>query len=59
MTVLVLGLTAQTVHAHCEVPCGIYDDQLRFQSMLEDQSTIEKAISQIGELADKKHALMT
>lgn len=56
MTVLVLGLTAQTVRAHCEVPCGIYDDQLRFQSMLEDQTTIEKAISQIGELADKHGA---
>lgn len=56
MTVLALCLAARTVHAHCEVPCGIYDDQLRFQSMLEDQTTIEKASAQIGELAGKHDA---
>ena len=56
LTVVVIGLAAHTVYAHCEVPCGIYDDQLRFQSMLEDQATIEKASSQIGELADKHGA---
>ena len=56
LTVVVIGLAAQTVYAHCEVPCGIYDDQLRFQSMLEDQATIEKASSKIGELADKHGA---
>ena len=42
--------------AHCEVPCGIYDDQLRFQQMLEDAATIEKAMGQIGELAEKHGA---
>ncbi len=56
LTAVAIGLAAQTVYAHCEVPCGIYDDQLRFQSMLEDQATIEKASSQIGELADKHGA---
>ncbi|MCA9229142.1 MAG: hypothetical protein KDA57_00710 [Planctomycetales bacterium] len=38
--------------AHCEVPCGIYDDGARFAEMLEDQATIAKAIDQIHELAD-------
>lgn len=37
--------------AHCEVPCGIYDDGARFTEMMEDQATIAKAIGQIGELA--------
>ncbi len=37
--------------AHCEVPCGIYDDAGRFTEMLEDQATIAKAIAQINELA--------
>ena len=23
--------------AHCQVPCGIYGDQLRFEQMLEDE----------------------
>ena len=37
--------------AHCEVPCGIYDDGARFTELKEDQSTIAKAIAQINELA--------
>ena len=37
------------VAAHCEVPCGIYDDSRRFADMLEDQTTIAKAINGIHE----------
>ena len=37
---------------HCEVPCGIYADQLRFEQMLEDTETIAKAITNISEFAD-------
>lgn len=36
--------------AHCEVPCGIYDDGARFKQMMEDQSTIAKAIAAINQL---------
>ncbi len=36
---------------HCEVPCGIYADQMRFEQMLEDTATIAKAIDQINEFA--------
>ncbi len=36
--------------AHCQVPCGIFSDQLRFQQMLEDEHTISKAQLQLGEL---------
>ncbi len=32
---------------HCQVPCGIYTDQLRFQQMLEDTKTIAKAITSV------------
>lgn len=35
--------------AHCQVPCGIYGDQLRFEQMLEDEHTISKAQIQINE----------
>lgn len=45
------------VNAHCEVPCGIYADQRRFEEMLEDQATIAKAMAQIGELSDTHDAL--
>jgi nickel superoxide dismutase len=37
--------------AHCQVPCGIYGDQLRFSMMEEDISTIEKAVNEINKLA--------
>ena len=39
--------------AHCEVPCGIYDDAARLEQMLEDQATIAKSIAGIQELAGK------
>ncbi len=50
--------TAYAPHlaAHCQVPCGVYGDSARFTQMLEDQSTIAKAIGQISELAGKQDA---
>ncbi len=36
---------------HCQVPCGIYGDQMRFEQMLEDTATIAKAITSINEYA--------
>jgi nickel superoxide dismutase len=37
--------------SHCEVPCGIYDDQMRFAMIKEHITTIEKAMKQIEELS--------
>ena len=39
--------------AHCQVPCGIYDDPARITAMIEDHTTIDKAIHQINKLAEK------
>lgn len=50
---LTLLLVAQNALAHCQIPCGIYDDHARVASMLEDVATIRKAVSQIAELAGK------
>ena len=50
-------LGTSQLFGHCQVPCGIYTDQLRFEQMLEDQSTIEKAAKMINELSAKKDAL--
>lgn len=44
----------ERVGAHCQVPCGIYDDAARIAQLLEDQTTIAKAVHQIIELSDKK-----
>ena len=51
-----LVLTA-SVYAHCQVPCGVYGDQRRFETMLEDTQTIKKGMMQIAELASKSDAL--
>lgn len=51
LAVLVAGLAAPAVaFAHCQVPCGIYGDQLRFEQLLEDAKTIAKAQAQLNEL---------
>ena len=51
-SVLMLFVTfTKSAMAHCEVPCGIYNDQLRFEDMLEDQETIAKGIGKIREMA--------
>lgn len=44
-------LPAAIASAHCQVPCGIYHDQHRFEEMLEDTETITKAIAEIGTLS--------
>ena len=38
--------------AHCQVPCGIYDDALRVISIQEDFETINKAINEIIQLQE-------
>ena len=50
-------LSGISAFGHCQVPCGIYADQHRFEQMLEDQSTIEKAGKLIAELSGKTDAL--
>lgn len=42
--------------AHCEIPCGIYDDNMRVKMIAEHVTTIEKAMKQIAELSGKKPA---
>ncbi|MCB1772005.1 MAG: superoxide dismutase, Ni [Gammaproteobacteria bacterium] len=51
-----VGLWAQGVQAHCQIPCGIYDDHARVMAMLEDAATVEKAVKLIGELSGKTDA---
>jgi|GEM_PF-230305 len=46
----------EKAEAHCQVPCGIYDDAARIKAMREDATTIGKAVTEIRELADKRDA---
>ena len=42
--------TAIPAAAHCQIPCGIYDDELQVQFMEQDITTIEKSMNEINTL---------
>ena len=46
----------QTAEAHCQVPCGIYDDAARITRLREDATTIAKATKLIRELSGQHEA---
>ena len=53
-TVLVISICAvSNVSAHCEIPCGIYDDTLRIKMIYEHTLTIEKAMNEIIRLGQE------
>ena len=57
-TLLIPFLTIQSIAlAHCQVPCGIYDDALRIVQIKEDYKTIKKAMKQISQLSEKTDPL--
>jgi hypothetical protein len=39
--------------SHCQVPCGIFQDQARVKAMMEDAVTIRKAMVQTAALSEK------
>lgn len=44
---------ASQVLGHCQVPCGIYNDERRLDTIAEDIITVEKAIRQVGALSEE------
>ena len=48
---LVLGAATVKLFAHCQIPCGIYDDPTRFTLMEEHVTTIEKSMKEIDRLS--------
>ena len=49
--IILILLFNNRVFAHCQVPCGIYDDALRILQIKEDFNTIKKAIIKVKELS--------
>ena len=43
--------------AHCQIPCGIYDDALRIIILKENFQTIKKSMEQIVKLSNQSDAL--
>jgi nickel superoxide dismutase len=51
---LMIFFTAAYAAAHCEIPCGIYDDEMRVMMIAEHITTIEKSMKQIVKLRGQK-----
>lgn len=51
---ILLALAPQKSQAHCQIPCGIYSDNVRVVMMLEDVETLGKSVAMLNELALKK-----
>ena len=48
LTLIIFVLFPISLAAHCQLPCGIYHDDLRFAALEEDIQTLNKAIAVIG-----------
>ena len=50
--IAMLGLAGSAL-AHCQIPCGIYDDEMRVRLIEEHITTIEKSMQEIVALSGK------
>jgi len=48
---VMITLLKPAVFSHCEIPCGIYNDEMRFTMIKEHITTIEKAMKEIEHLS--------
>jgi nickel superoxide dismutase len=55
-TLLLFSLITGPLFAHCQMPCGIYNDAARIIQIQEDFSTIKKAMTKIKELSQQQDA---
>ena len=49
--VLLAILLGSLAYSHCQIPCGIYDDEARLGEMAEHITTIEKSMKEIVSLS--------
>jgi nickel superoxide dismutase len=52
-SLVVSFFAVSNVSAHCEIPCGIYNDKLRIKMIYEHTVTIEKAMNEIIRLGQE------
>lgn len=50
ITCCIISLFSVNAFSHCEIPCGIYDDEMRIEMINEHIGTIEKSMNQIMQL---------
>ena len=46
-----VAILASIAYSHCQIPCGIYDDEARFVEIAEHITTIEKSMKEIERLS--------
>jgi nickel superoxide dismutase len=54
VSIIALVSAASYVYSHCQIPCGIYGDDTRFEIMSEHIDTIEKSMKMITELSKEE-----
>ncbi|HJO95429.1 MAG TPA: superoxide dismutase [Ni] [Victivallales bacterium] len=54
LIVIAVIFAVNSAYSHCQVPCGIYDDDLVFKEMILDTTTIKKSIKEIEKLSATK-----
>ena len=50
---IIYSLNAPKAGAHCQIPCGIYDDPTVFQTLYVDVKTIHKSMKEIEKLSER------
>lgn len=51
LIVSIVAISNQQAKAHCEIPCGIFEDSVRVALLYEHITTIEKSMNLINELS--------
>ena len=59
VSICTFTIFASHAMAHCEIPCGIYDDKMRISLLEEHIATIEKSMGMIMELDNSKNSNQT
>jgi nickel superoxide dismutase len=56
LVAIIFSLSSSSIAlAHCEIPCGIYDDPMRIKLIAEHIATIEKSMNKIKEIEEEKN----
>jgi nickel superoxide dismutase len=55
ITICIICFLSVRAFSHCEIPCGIYDDEMRIDMINEHIGTIEKSMKQIMEIEKGDH----
>ena len=54
ISIIFTAFGLNNIHAHCQVPCGIYDDAVRIIQIREHITTIEKSMTKIEQLTSNE-----